>query len=108
MEQARIVEESIPEDKEYAQDIVNQIKEVIVMKETEKILIYNYILKNRQQLEYNVRQLQANIRFRDIGVADCVELIVALQRLETFKEVTRHILILMKMHPFQPYNKESE
>lgn len=30
MEQARIVEESIPEDKEYAQDIVNQIKEVIV------------------------------------------------------------------------------
>ena len=78
------------------------------MKETEKILIYNYILKNRQQLEYNVRQLQANIRFRDIGVADCVELIVALQRLETFKEVTRHILILMKMHPFQPYNKESE
>ena len=30
MEQARIVEESIPEDKEYAQDIVNQVKEVIV------------------------------------------------------------------------------
>lgn len=78
------------------------------MREAEKVLIYNYILHNRQQLENNVRQIQANIRFRDVGVADCVELIVALQRLDTFKEVTGHILMLMKMEPFKSHYDEME
>lgn len=67
------------------------------MTEKEKALIYSYIMHNKQQLERNVRQLQANVRFRDIGIADCVELAVSLQRLDTFNEVTGHILLLLKI-----------
>ena len=67
------------------------------MTQQEIHLICSYIYNNRVQLEQEVRQLQNNIRFRNIDVADCVELICALQRLESFKEVTDHIMILLKL-----------
>ena len=67
------------------------------MTQDEMSLLYRYIYNNRVELEHHVRQLQNNIRFRDIDIADCVELICALQRLETFKEVTEHILLLLKL-----------
>lgn len=67
------------------------------MTQEEIILLYRYIYNNRVDLEYEVRQLQNNIRFRNVDVADCMELICALQRLETFKEVTDHIMILLKL-----------
>lgn len=73
------------------------------MTEKEKALIYSYIITNKTQLENNVRQLQSNVRFRDIDIPDCIELIVALQRLQTFNEVTSHILILLRLHPYK-YN----
>ena len=67
------------------------------MTQNEMSLLYSYIYNNRVELEQNVRQLQNNIRFRNVDIADCVELITALQRLETFKEVTDHIMILLKL-----------
>lgn len=67
------------------------------MTQQEMILLYSYIYNNRVELEHEVRQLQNNIRFRNVDIADCMELICALQRLETFKEVTDHIMILLKL-----------
>lgn len=67
------------------------------MTQKEMMLLYCYIYNNRIDLEHEVRQLQNNIRFRNVDVADCMELICALQRLETFKEVTDHIMILLKL-----------
>ncbi len=67
------------------------------MKHSEVILLYNYILRNNIELEYEVKQLQNNVRFRNIDVADCVELACAIQRLETFNEVTGHIRILLNL-----------
>ncbi len=61
------------------------------------LLLCSYIYNNRVELEHEVRQLQNNIRFRKIDVADCMELICALQRLETFKEVTSQIMLLLKL-----------
>ena len=58
------------------------------MKQNEKSLFYNYILNNRLRLEDNVRNIQANIRFRRVDIIDCVELIEATVELETFKQVT--------------------
>ena len=46
----------------------------------------------------NLNTLQNNIRFRKIDVADCMEYICALQEFETFKEVTKHIRILLKIN----------
>lgn len=67
------------------------------MTQKEMTLLCSYVYNNRIQLEHEVHQLQNNIRFRKIDVADCVEMICALQRLETFIEVTNHIMILLKL-----------
>lgn len=67
------------------------------MTQKEMTLLCSYVYNNRIQLEHEVHQLQNNIRFRKIDVADCVEMICALQRLETFIEVTNHIMLLLKL-----------
>lgn len=64
---------------------------------TQKEILLSYIYNNRCRLEDEVRQLQTNLRFRRIDIADCVELACALQRLETFKEVSAHVLTIMKL-----------
>lgn len=56
-----------------------------------------YIYNNRLRLEDNVRQLQSNVRFRRIDMADCFELLVAQTELETFKEVTDNIRMLLNL-----------
>ena len=68
------------------------------MNEKERILLYSYIYNNTQMLENEVRQLQSNIRYRRIDSADCMELMTALVRLETFREVAEHIIALVGGH----------
>lgn len=65
------------------------------MTEKEIGLLFAYIYNNRVRLEDDVRQLQANIRFRKIDSVDCVELMLATERLNTFKEVTDNIRLLL-------------
>ncbi len=64
---------------------------------TQKELLLAYFYNNRCRLEDEVKQLQTNIRFRKVDIADCVELACAIQRLETFSEVTRHVMALLKI-----------
>lgn len=56
-----------------------------------------YIYNNRLRLENTVKQLQANVRFRHIDMADCFELLVAQTELEAFKEITDHIRLLLNI-----------
>lgn len=67
------------------------------MNRNELTLLYSYIYNNRVRMEEEVRQLQNNIRFRNISVADCVEMICAIQQLETFKDTTEHIRLLLNL-----------
>lgn len=67
------------------------------MKQSEKVLIMQYIYNNYCRLEANVHTLQSNLRFRKIDVVDCIELACAIQEFDTFKEVTKHIRILLKL-----------
>ena len=56
-----------------------------------------------------MKVLQSNIRFRRIDPIDCTELMLAVQEFETFKEVTKHIRILLKLDEsgcFDDYTKE--
>lgn len=64
---------------------------------TQKEILLAYFYNNRLRLEDEVKQLQTNIRFRKVDIADCVELACAIQRLETFSEVTRHVLAILKI-----------
>lgn len=68
------------------------------MTQTEIMLLCSYIYNNRCALEREVSQRQSNVRFRAVDVVDCVELACSLQRLETFKEVTGHIMALLKIN----------
>lgn len=68
------------------------------MKEKEIDLLFAYIYNNRMRLEEEVSQLQANIRFRKIDSVDCVELMLATERLNTFKEVTNNIRMLLGLY----------
>lgn len=68
------------------------------MRQCEKDLITAYIYNNYARLEENLNQLQNNIRFRKVDVADCMEYICAKQEFETFKEVTGHIRVLLKLN----------
>lgn len=79
------------------------------MRQSEKDLLCAYIYNNYVRLEENLHILQNNIRFRRIDVADCMELSCAIQEFETFKEVTKHIRILLKLDEsgcFDDYTKE--
>ena len=67
------------------------------MKQSEKDLLMAYIYNNYCRLEANVHTLQSNLRFRKIDVVDCIELACAIQEFDTFKEVTKHIRILLKL-----------
>lgn len=67
------------------------------MRQSEVDLLCTYIYNNYCRLESNVKTLQNNVRFRRVDVADCMEFICAIQEFETFKEVTKHIRILLKL-----------
>lgn len=78
------------------------------MRQNEKDLITRYIYNNRVRLENNVHQLQSNIRFRNIDIVDCIDLMLAQQELDTFKEVTKHIRILLKLNERNEENVDTE
>lgn len=78
------------------------------MRQNEKDILTMYIYNNTIRLENNVKQLQANLRFRNIDTVDCIELMLAKQELDTFKEVTKHIRILLKLNKWSEENVDSK
>lgn len=54
------------------------------LKEKEMFLEFEY--NHRQFLQDTVRQLQQNVRYRNIDSVDCIELIIAIERLNAFNE----------------------
>lgn len=67
------------------------------MKQSEKDILAAYIYNNYVRLENNLHTLRNNIRYRKIDVTDCMELQLAIQEFETFKEVTKHIQLLLNL-----------
>ena len=67
------------------------------MKQSELTLLYTYIYNNRVRLKNEIRALQANLRYRDIDVIDCIELAFAIERYNTFVEVTNQIKTLLNL-----------
>ena len=60
-------------------------------------LLSNYIYNRRVNLERDIQQLQENLRYRSISSVDCLELIIAQERLAMFVEVTRDVTELLKI-----------
>lgn len=71
------------------------------MKQSELSLLYSYIYNNRLMLKNEVRTMQANLRYREIDVIDCLELALAVERYNTFKETTNQIKALLKLEVYK-------
>lgn len=67
------------------------------MKQSELTLFYSYIYNNRVRLKNDIRQMQTNLRYREIDVVDCIELALAVERYNTFKETTNQIKSLLNL-----------
>lgn len=68
---------------------------VHTMKKAE--LLAEYIFNRRLYLEHDIQQLQENVRYRPVSSVDCLELIIARERLAMFLEVTKDITELLKL-----------
>lgn len=67
------------------------------MRQSEFSLLYAYLYNNQLELEQEVKQMQTNIRYRRIDETDCFELACAIERLNTFKQVSEDIRSMLSI-----------
>lgn len=60
-------------------------------------ILNEYIFNRRIHLEHEIQQLQENIRYRKVSSVDCLELIIAQERLLMFIEITGDICHILNM-----------
>lgn len=58
--------------------------------EKQRALWLAYLYNNRIYLRQDIERLQDNLRCRRVGVVDCLELALALERLAAFEEFAAH------------------
>ena len=63
----------------------------------EKELLLSYFIHRGEYLEQEFQQLRANIRFRHIDSADCIECSIALERMAAFREFSHDVMQLLKL-----------
>lgn len=73
------------------------------MREKEIILLLQYVVHNKQELEQELRERQQSIRYRKITVEDCIDLALCRERLAIFNQVTRDIVALLKLGTYKDF-----
>ncbi len=68
------------------------------MRQREVEMLYEYLWNNETRLESDVANLQQNVRYRCIDAVDCLELCLALERLHTFRKVSKDIRQLLRLY----------
>lgn len=64
---------------------------------SQRELWYCYVVNYRQRLEDDIKQLQTNLRYRKVDAVDCMELALAIERLNCFNEYCRHTNEIFKI-----------
>lgn len=67
------------------------------MRKSEVEFLQAYFLNYLTVLEGDVVQLRQNVRYRNIDPVDCLELSLALERLQAFKEFTKNVRAILKL-----------
>ena len=67
------------------------------MKKTELDLLYQYFINEIAHLENDVVRLRQSLRYRNIDTLDCIEYMLALERLTVFKEFTKNVRYILKL-----------
>ncbi len=73
------------------------------MREKEIILLLQYIINNKQNLEQELIERQQALRYRKITVEDCIELALCRERLNMFNQVTRDIATILKLGTYKDF-----
>lgn len=67
------------------------------MRVIEKILLIEYIQHNHDFYENEVIKLKQQLRYRNIDVNDCVELSLAIERLQAFEKFSKDVMSLLSL-----------
>lgn len=78
------------------------------MKRKEKDLLFAYLYNNYTRMQREVRQMQFNIRYRDIDEIDCNELLIATAQLNLFRQVYSDIIALLKLSKLEGEGGKNE
>lgn len=70
------------------------------MKLTERDALGTYFLRKHQELENDLTAARDTVRWRAADEVDCIELIIARQRLRMFSEVMRDVSVILKLVDF--------
>ena len=62
-----------------------------------KEILAEYFNNERDILEYDVCQLQQRLRYRKVDAVDCLELSLALERLNAFEEFVKSVSAILSM-----------
>ena len=63
----------------------------------QKEIFMMYLNNNRDRLEEDVRELRQRLRYRDCDAIDCVELMLAQERLLAFEEFAVNARAILKL-----------
>lgn len=67
------------------------------MREGEKALLKAWILNESQRIDNELTERRNRIRFRDIDICDCLEMLLILQRRNDFEEFARTMYRLLHL-----------
>ena len=68
----------------------------------QKEIFMTYIVNMRDKLENDVRRLQQQVRYRDVDGVDCLELQLALERLNAFNEFANSAIAILRLAVPEP------
>lgn len=68
----------------------------------QKEIFMTYINNMRDELEENVRYLQQRMRYRNVDAVDCLELSLALERLNAFNEFSNSAISILRLAVPEP------
>ena len=64
---------------------------------TQKEIFFQYLMNERDRLENDVDNLRQTLRYRNIDAVDCLELTLALERLNCFNDFIAHAVAIFKL-----------
>ena len=68
----------------------------------QKEIFMEYINNKRDELQEDVRKLQQQVRYRDVDVVDCLELQLALERLNAFNDFSNSAMAILRLSVPEP------
>ena len=74
-------------------------------------LLLEYFMRERDRLSAEIVQLQENIRYRRISSVDCLELIIAQERLSAFLDFSDNVKALLRIRYYDRevfYDEDTE